>query len=385
VAGFDVGIIGAGVHGAAAAFHLAPRGLRVGIFERWGPAEGPTGRSSAVCRAYYTNLFLARAAHESIEMMARFPEITAGRESDLVRTGMLFLHPPEDEAGVRETAPRLNEVGITTDVLDPAELKERFPEFDLDGIGVGAFERDAGHADPVAVTTGLFQRAVELGVEPHLGTAVGTIEARPTGGATLETAAGEHHECERLLIAAGPWTGALTEQMGLRLPLTVERHVVATFRWGAAAPVTAHADLVGGYYFRPEGQNRFLAGPVHAAAEADPENYSDAISASEVESLADPITARVPHLVEAEPAGGWAGLYDVSPDWQPVIGEVAPGIFVDAGTSGHGFKIAPALGRHVAGLVAGDVEDPGIHEFHPRRFAEGRELSAGYRDARILG
>ena len=73
---FDVGIVGAGVHGASAAFHLASRGLSVVIFERWTPAGGPTGRSSAVCRAYYTNTFLAAAARDSIAMMERFQEIT---------------------------------------------------------------------------------------------------------------------------------------------------------------------------------------------------------------------------------------------------------------------------------------------------------------------
>ncbi len=101
--------------------------------------------------------------------------------------------------------------------------------------------------------------------------------------------------------------------------------------------------------------------------------------------MADPITRRAPDLERSEPRGGWASLYDVSPDWQPVIGEVAPGVFVDAGTSGHGFKLAPALGGHVAALVAGDEVDPGLLEFHPRRFDEGRMLDAGYREARILG
>lgn len=83
---------------------------------------------------------------------------------------------------------------------------------------------------------------------------------------------------------------------------------------------------------------------------------------------------------------GWASLYDVSPDWQPVIGEVAPGIFVDAGTSGHGFKLAPALGGHVAALVAGDETDPSLGDFHPDRFGRQRStLAAGYGEARILG
>ena len=79
-------------------------------------------------------------------------------------------------------------------------------------------------------------------------------------------------------------------------------------------------------------------------------------------------------------------MYDVSPDWQPVIGEVAPNVFVDAGTSGHGFKLAPALGKHVADLVVGSSElDPRLTEFDPFRFTRGSALRAGFRDARILG
>jgi glycine/D-amino acid oxidase-like deaminating enzyme len=75
----------------------------------------------------------------------------------------------------------------------------------------------------------------------------------------------------------------------------------------------------------------------------------------------------------------------VSPDWQPVIGEIAPGIVVDAGTSGHGFKLAPMLGKHVADLVAGGPVDPALAEFDPFRFERGHLLAAGYRDNRILG
>ena len=101
--------------------------------------------------------------------------------------------------------------------------------------------------------------------------------------------------------------------------------------------------------------------------------------------LAQPVIRRIPELERSSIHGGWASLYDVSPDWQPVIGEVAPGIFVDAGTSGHGFKLAPALGRHVAALVTGDEVDPGIVEFHPSRFDEGRAVSGGWGEARILG
>jgi glycine/D-amino acid oxidase-like deaminating enzyme len=151
-------------------------------------------------------------------------------------------------------------------------------------------------------------------------------------------------------------------------------------------PVPAHGDTVGGYYLRPEGEDQFIVGPLLPEPRVDPDDYDTQIRPDEIERLAETIVRRVPRLEGVESTGGWASLYDVSPDWQPVIGQIAPGVFVDAGTSGHGFKLAPALGRHVAALVLGDPTDPGLADFHPDRFASGGHgLAAGYRDARILG
>ena len=382
--GYDVGVIGAGIHGASAAYHLASRGLRVVVFERNTPASGPTGRSSAICRAYYTNTFLARCARDSIDMFARFTELT-GVDAELRRTGLLFLHPPEDVERVRESAGRLNELDIEVDVLEPDAIAERFSMFDLDGIAVAAWERNAGYADPSGATRGLFDRAVELGAEPRLGTTVASLEPADGGGAVIVTADAERTACSRVLVAAGPWTRPLIRTIGIDLPLTVERHIVGVYRWGGARPAPAHGDLVGGYYFRPEGEDLFLVGPTHPAPNVDPDDFAGQASDGELEALAQPVIRRVPELERSSVHSGWASLYDVSPDWQPVIGEVAPGIFVDAGTSGHGFKLAPALGGHVAALVAGEETDAGLADLHPDRFDEQRMLAAGYGDARILG
>lgn len=381
---FDVGIIGAGCHGSSAACHLASRGLKVAIFERGAPAGGPTGRSSAICRAYYTNPFLARTAHESIEIIERFEEHT-GRNADFRRTGLLYLHPPEDEVSMREAVARLNGLGVATDLLSVDDVLVRFPQFDLEGIGIAAWERNAGHADPVAVTQGLFQQAAELGAAARLGRGVASIGANASGGATVVAEDGTRTACERVLIAAGPWTRPLALQVGVDLPLTVERHIVATFLWARAEPMPAHGDLVGGYYFRPEGTELYLVGPLHAAMNVDPDDFAEEISEEEIADMARRVVRRVPQLERSEAHGGWASLYDVSPDWQPMIGEIAPGIFVDAGTSGHGFKLAPALGRHVADLVMGEEVDPGLLDFDALRFEKGFELAAGYREARILG
>jgi sarcosine oxidase subunit beta len=381
---FDVGVIGAGVHGASAAFHLASRGSNVVIFERWTPAGGPTGRSSAVCRAYYTNTFLATAARDSIAMMGRFRELT-GVDAGFRRTGMLFLHPPDDVNEVEASAERLNQLGVVTALYDPGRFVQEYPEFNRDGIGVAALERDAGYADPHATTEGLFRRAVDLGAVGRIGVRVVTLEPSERG-VIVTSGDGTQTSCGRVLIAAGPWTRPLAAQVGADLPLTVERHVVATFRWAGAEPTPAHGDLIGGYYFRPEGEDLYLVGPVHPAPQADPDDFDQEIREDEVRRLADAVVRRVPHLDRSEVQGGWASLYDVSPEWQPVIGEVAPNVFVDAGTSGHGFKLAPALGKHVADLVSRSPElDPRLEDFDPFRFSRGSALPAGYRGARILG
>jgi glycine/D-amino acid oxidase-like deaminating enzyme len=381
---FDVAIVGAGVHGASAAFHLASRGVKPVIFERLTPAGGPTGASSAICRSYYTNQFLARAARDSIAMMRDFRSLT-GVDSGFRPTGVLYMHPPEDEASVRESVARLNEMGIGTDLFDLPGLAQAYPAFSLDGVGVGALERGAGYADPHAVTEGLFRKALELGATAKLGQTVIELEASEAV-VVVTSGDGTRTSCGRVLIAAGPWTGPLAAQVGPALPLTVERHVVATFRWAGAQPVAAHGDLIGGYYFRPEGEDLYLVGPVHAAPRVDPDDFDKEIREDEVHALAEAVVRRVPHLAASEFHGGWASLYDVSPDWQPMIGQVAPNVFVDAGTSGHGFKLAPALGKHVADLVMGSPDtDPALAEFDPFRFERGSPLPAGYRDARILG
>ncbi|MBI4259726.1 MAG: FAD-binding oxidoreductase [Actinobacteria bacterium] len=383
---FDVGIVGAGVHGASAAYHLARRGVRTAVFERWTPAGGPTGRSSGICRAYYTNPFLARVARESIEMLARFPEHTNGRDAGFRRTGFLFLHPQGDVTAVLYGAAALRSVGVDVEVLDMARLEAEFPMLDLEGLGAGVWEEDAGYADPAAATLGLLERAVELGVEPRMGTEIVDLEAAAGGGGVVTTGDGGRTACRRLLVAAGPWTAPLVRRLGVELPLTVERHVVATLAWGRAEPMPfGHADVASGYYCKPEGEDLFCLGSLLPAAEADPDRVLDRITDRETEELSGAVARRVPGLAEAEVRRGWASLYDVSPDWQPVIGEVAPGVFVDAGTSGHGFKLAPVLGRHVADLVTGGPVEPLLAQFHPDRFGTGRPLPAGYGEARILG
>lgn len=384
-AGSDVVIIGAGVHGASAAYHLAQSGARVTVLERLTPAGGPTGLSSGVCRAYYTNPFLAEAARDSIRMMLDFEGIGQGHDSGYRRTGFLYLHPPQDADEVTDNAARLNALDIRVELHAGDDLPVRFPQFVLDDIGIGAYEVEAGYADPAGTTAGMMAGAVAAGAALRSHAAVRGLRLRPGSGAVVLLAGGESLAAERLLIAAGPWTTQLARQIGVVLPLTVERHVVATTRLGDPARISfGHGDLVTGYYCRPEGADQYVMGWTHPGEGVNPDRFDTTIRREEELALENAVARRYPLMHDAQPRGGWASLYDVSPDWQPVIGEIAEAVFVDAGTSGHGFKLAPALGRHVADLVLGRP-DPRIAQFDPHRFEKGELLSAGYRDARILG
>lgn len=422
----EVGIIGAGVHGASAAFHLARRGLDVIVFERGRPAGGPTGRSSGICRAYYTQPFLARAAHDSIAFLAEFAEHADGADAGFVRTGGLYLHGPDDAAAARRTATALVDLGVSVEVLGPDEVTVRFPGIDLgagDGPGsagtggnvaVAVREEQAGYADPYRTTWGFVTAARARGAVVHADTRVVRITETP-GQVELTTADGTTHRVQRLLLAAGPWTAPLAAQLGVPLPLHAERHVVALLgpvsgsgpastagatsggagsaRRGAVPPdipgpdTGVIIDVAGGYYAAPQPDGGWMLGGLEPTPPVDPDAATAPVRDTEFARLAEAALRRRPgRLGETRArAGGWSALYDVSPDWQPVIGQITDRVWVDAGTSGHGFKLAPVLGDHVAGLLAGEAPAPGLAEFDPGRFTAGDQLTAGFGTARILG
>jgi sarcosine oxidase, subunit beta len=382
---YEVAIVGAGVHGASAAFHLSSSGVSVAIFDKRGPAGGPTGRSSAICRAYYTNEFLAVMARESIEMFANFEDVVGG-PSGFKKTGFLWLHGAGDARELETTVPQLQRAGVAVDRLDAGDLAGEYPMFNFIGVSSALWEPGAGYADPVLTTASFINRSAQLGTKTFFYSTVVALE-HDVRGYVVKTGRGDIVHAERLLLAAGPWTRPLALQLGVDLPLTVERHVVAVIRWGGADRMRfGHADLVSGqYYCKPEGDSMYCLGPLLPAETANPDSFAESLSSDEGFALTQAVASRVPVLREAELTGGWASLYDVSPDWQPVIGEVAEGMFVDAGTSGHGFKLAPAIGRAVADLLMDQKGDPRLSQFHPRRFDKGELLRAGYGAARILG
>jgi len=191
-----------------------------------------------------------------------------------------------------------------------------------------------------------------------------------------------------VIVAIGVWTPPFLAQYGVDVPIRVVREQIVTIAPGVDSSVIGSlpvfSDLVSLQYVRPEVGGDILFGnsDLSDVEEADPDNYLNRATDAFVDLTVDKVGTRFPGFAEAAISSSYAGCYDVTPDWNPVISTTGlDGLVVAAGFSGHGFKIAPAVGRLVADLVVdGHSNDPRIphSDFRLSRFAEGKLLKSPY-------
>lgn len=352
----DAVVVGGGINGASVLFFLASRGVDAALFERSSLASGPTGRSSACVRIHYFMPELVELANRGRTLYRDFAEVT-GDDCGFVQTGELYGVGADQAAVFRDNVRRLQERGFEIEAVEPADMAAMAPNFELDGIGVGMWEPSSGYADPVRATTGLARRAVELGATVHARSPIARIVLSGGRVAGVETAAGRGVAADVVIVAAGPWTRALLKTAGVDLPLHAERHSVTILDTPASSRAIVPwvwADFPGGYYARPEGPSSLLVAPGGATPPlADPDRFEEGVTIDESASVLGRAARRIPALGQLGVKGGWAALYDMSPDKLHLVGEVPgiSGLFVVAGTSGHGFKLAPGIGEEVARLV----------------------------------
>jgi sarcosine oxidase subunit beta len=380
----DVVVVGGGVLGASTAYHLACRGLgrtRAVLVERGSIAAGPTGYSSAIIRQNYSNPVTARMAFESVAFFQNFAELT-GEQCGYHRTGCLSLAAAGESSVLRENVRMQRGVGIEVREVTHVEALAIEPHLSLDGSEAVAYEADAGYADPALTAGGMAQWARAHGVQLMLNSPVHGLIVEHGRIQGVVTARGEVR-APTVLLATGPWTNQLLEPVGVCLPIDVNRHGVYVFArppgFRGNHPVVG--DFPNGVYFRAEGADLTLVGSLDTVAEdaADPDNFASRVTLDEAVPYAERLVRRFPVMADAESRGGWAGLYDVTPDWHPILDAIpeVPGLYVAAGTSGHGFKLSPAIGRRLAGLVTGDAASISeLRPFRRDRFAVG-ELFVG--------
>jgi sarcosine oxidase subunit beta len=379
----DVVIIGGGITGTSAAYQLARRGKRVTLLEKSYLGAGGTGRTVGLVRQHYSNEITIRMALRSLHVWQDFDQ-TVGGDVGWVTTGALFIVAPHDVDGLKANIALQQGVGVNTSFLDPLAVRELAPYLNCDDIGGAAYEPDSGCADGAMATNAYANRAKTLGATIVQGvevTAICTGGGRVTG---VETTQGQIN-APVVINAAGPWGARLARRLGYDTPVEVSRHQVAVFQ--RPASLTAHpfiGDFIQGFYLRPETGHLTLSGSLEvseAANKADPDHYTDTVDMDFNIAMADCTEHRIPAMGEAEIRKGWAGLYDVTPDWHPIIGPM-PGLdgFICAfGWSGSGFKMAPVVGEMLADLTTGDHLCPiDPHLFRFERFAEGDLVEGRY-------
>jgi len=379
----DVVVIGGGINGCTTAFQLAARGVkRVVLIEKGHIAGGPTGRSSGIVRQHYSHETLAAMARDSVKVWTHFADLIGG-DAGFVPCGVVFMGGERDAAAIRATVEMQQRIGIDVTALSALELKAMEPELNADDIVCGAFEPGGGYADPALAANSYAEAAERAGVTILKKTTVTglTIDAGRTRGVVTSHGA---ISSPIVINIAGPWGGPIAAMGGARIPLKVSRHPVVTLQrpaaWKHNTPVWG--DLATGWYFKPERHGTIMVGSVRDIDdEVDAEDYNAEPTFAETEEYASAILHRFPVMEDGAAQGGWAGLYDVTPDYQPVIDRMpgVEGFYSAVGFSGHGFKISPAVGVAVAELVLdGACRSYDISLFRYSRFDEHQSSRGAY-------
>lgn len=372
----DAVVIGGGVHGTSAAYHLAKRGLRVVLLEKKFLAAGGTGKSTAVVRMHYDNIPETQLVHVASQYFSDWKNVV-GEDAGYVKTGFARIVLPAELDALKANVALQQKIGIRTQLITAQEFKELEPTWDVSDVTRAAYEPDSGYADPQATTLAFANRAKAMGariLQETMALQINAAGNRITGVTTER--AGEI-SAPIVVVVAGPWTPRLVQPLGIDLPIKCERHQVASF---VRPPKIGkpHITCIDGareMYFRPEGQTLTLVG-CGVGTPTDPDRYNENIDDTQVEFTAERIARRIPPMADGLSQGGWSGIYDMTPDEKCIAGALPiEGLFVNAGHSGTGFKIAPALGLCLSELICdGAAHTVDLAPFRWTRFAEGKPL-----------
>jgi sarcosine oxidase subunit beta len=247
---YDVIIVGGGIMGCCAAYELARRGLKVGLFEKRTIGEGPSGRSSAIIRQHYSNQLTARMALHSLHVFQSFDE-QLGDECGFTQTGFVVLVEEKDRAGLEANLTLQRGVGIHTELLSREDLSEILPAMVTGDLVAAAYEPESGYADPYLTVNAYARAARRAGATIHQDTEARRIRLEKGHVTGIDTAADRFHG-PLVLNCTGAWASGLAATAGVGLPIHSCRVQVAFFRrpLGHAAAHPVVGDFVNAIYFR---------------------------------------------------------------------------------------------------------------------------------------
>jgi sarcosine oxidase subunit beta len=384
----DVVIVGGGCMGASVAYHLAQGGITdVVLLEReLQLGTGSTGRNAGGFRHQFSHPANIAMSRESIALFANF-ENAVGHAIDFWPDGYLFLLSSDASVeAFQQNVALQRQHGVNVDWLDAQEAAGLCPGLSVDGVLGATYCGDDGIADPNGVTQGFAKAAQARGVEIRRGEEVFGIAIESGSVTEVETSAGSI-ATRTVVNAAGPWAASLGRMVGVDVPVTPERRHIfiaqppggGSWDTPAASQTTLRSvpstrlmviDFETTFYFHREG-----SGLLFGMADPDEQpGFDTTVKWDFLPKVIEVAMRRLPALGDAAVSHAWAGLYEMTPDHNPIIGPAANvrGFYTIAGFSGHGFQHSPSAGRILADLITG--RDPGldIAPFAADRFAHLR-------------
>ncbi len=372
----DVVIIGGGIVGSSIAYHLTAQGCRgVLVIERESAlGKGSTGKSMGGVRAQFSTPVSIQMSLYSIPFYAGFEE-RLGYPCDYRPQGYLFCATNENQMAYLRTnyAQQVNMGLRSVRLMAGDEIRSMFPQLRGDDILGGSFCSTDGFVDPYSAMTGFMTWAADHGAALWKNTVVMAVTTDATGIASVETTRGQV-STRKLVNCAGPWASEVAELAGVDLPVEPLRRMLVPSEPFDEFPHTAPMiiDMSNGFHFRPEARGFLLAWN-------DPEEtagFKTDFDTAFVEKILTRAADRVPCFANlpVNPKRAWAGLYEMTPDHHPILGEAPelPGFFLANGFSGHGVMHAPATGKILSDLIlTGKTDLIDVSLLSLKRFADG--------------
>ncbi len=372
----DIVIIGGGVMGASAAYHLAKCGIKnVVLLEKeefFG--TGATGRCAGGVRYQFSTEINVKLSLESLPMIERFKE-EIGQDVNYRQCGYLLVATDEKDASAfHHNVEMQNRLGVQTQLLNPDEIRRRLPLMKFEDAIAGTWNPKDGLADPNSVVAGYVSAAQKLGVKALTRAEVTGIRLRGDQVEAVETTQGVI-ATRTMLNTAGPWAGQVGQMAGIEIPIMPVRRQMFTTNALKEIPEDFPfvIDFAQSLYFHREGEGLLIGMSNQNEKPGFDQSVDEEFEMENFEAAME----RMPLLERASRASHWAGLYEVTPDAHPIFGgSRLKGFSICAGFSGHGFMHGPIAGKLMTEYILdGKFSSVNVSMLDLARFEEGRLIT----------